>query len=152
MEISVVLYGCESWSIKKDEHRRTDAFELWCWRRLLSPLYCKEIKPVNPKGTQSWIFTGRTHTEAEAPTLRPPNSKNWMLGKIKGRRRGQQRMRWLDDITDLMGHEFEQAPGVGDKQGGLACCSPCKCKELDTTELLNWTDQIIKEFNLNKAI
>ena len=56
----VVMYGCESWTIKKAEHQRIDAFELWCWRRLLSPLDCKEIKPVNPKGNQPCIFIGRT--------------------------------------------------------------------------------------------
>ena len=59
MVFPVVLYDCESWTIKKAEHRRIDAFELWCWRRLLSPLDCKEIQPVNPKGNQSWIFIGK---------------------------------------------------------------------------------------------
>ena len=65
MVFPLVMYGCESWTIKKAEHRRTDAFELWCWRRLESPLYCKEIQSVNPKGNQSQIFTGRTDAEAE---------------------------------------------------------------------------------------
>ena len=65
MIFPVVIYGCESWPIKKAEHRRIDAFELWGWRRLLSPLDCTEIKPVNPKGNQSWIFSGRTDAEAE---------------------------------------------------------------------------------------
>ena len=65
----VVMYGCESWSIKRAEHRRIDAFELWCWRRLLSPLDCKEVKPVHPKGNQSWVFIGRTDVEAETPIL-----------------------------------------------------------------------------------
>ena len=63
MDFPVVIYGCESWTVKKAERRRIDAFELWCWRRLLSPLDCKEIKPVNPKGNQSWIFIGRTDAE-----------------------------------------------------------------------------------------
>ncbi|XDC51555.1 hypothetical protein R6Z07M_002737 [Ovis aries] len=63
----VVVYGCESWTIKKAEHQRTDAFELWCWRRLESPLDCKEIQPVHSKGDQSWVFIGRTDVEAEAP-------------------------------------------------------------------------------------
>ena len=70
----VVMYGCESWTINKAEHQRIDAFELWCWRRLLSPLDSKEIHPVHPKGDQSWVFTGRT--DAEAPTLWPPDVKN----------------------------------------------------------------------------
>ena len=79
MVFPVVMYGCESWTIKKAEHQRIDAFELWCWRRLLTPLDCKEIKPVNPKGNQSSIFIGRT--DAEAPILWPPNAKNQLTGK-----------------------------------------------------------------------
>ena len=67
MVFPVVMYGCESWAIKKAEHRRIDAFELWWWRRLLSPLDCKEIQPVHPKGDQSWVFIGRTDVEAETP-------------------------------------------------------------------------------------
>ena len=70
----VVMYGCESWTIKKAERRRIDAFELWCWRRLFeSPLDCKEIQPVHPKGDQSWVFIGRTDVEAETPILWPPD-------------------------------------------------------------------------------
>ena len=76
MFFSVVMYGCESWTIKKAECQRIDAFELWCWRRLLSPLDCKDVKPVNPKGNQSWIFIGRTDAKAEAPILWPPDAKN----------------------------------------------------------------------------
>ena len=104
MVFPVVMYGCESWTPKKAEHQRIDAFELWCWRKLLeSPLDCKEIQPVNPKGNQSWIFIGRTDVESEAPIIWPREEradsleKTLMLGKIEGgRRRGQQRMRWLD--------------------------------------------------------
>ena len=81
MVFPVVMYGCESWMIKKAEHQRIDAFELWCWRRLESPLDCREIKPVNPKGNQSWIFIGRTDSEAEAPILRLTDAKNWLIGK-----------------------------------------------------------------------
>ena len=77
----VVMYGCESWTIKKAEHRRIDAFELWCLRRLLSPLDSKEIQLVHPKGNQSWIFTGRTDAEAEIPILWPPDGKNWLIWK-----------------------------------------------------------------------
>ena len=80
MVFPVVIYGCESWIIKKAEHRRIDAFELWCWRRLLkSPLDCREIQPVHPKGDQSWIFIGRT--DAEAPILWPPDVKRWLIRK-----------------------------------------------------------------------
>ena len=69
----VVMYGCERWTIKKAEHQKTDAFELWCWRRLLD---CKEIQPVHPKGNQSWVFTGKTDAEAETLILWPPDVKN----------------------------------------------------------------------------
>ena len=74
----VIMYGCESWTIKKAEYQRTDVFELWCWR---SPLDFKEIKPVNPKGNQSWIFTERTDAEAETPILWQADMKNWLTGK-----------------------------------------------------------------------
>ena len=107
----VVMYGCESWTVKKAECQRIDAFELWCWssKTLESPLDCKEIQPLHPKGDQSWVFIGRTDAEAETPILWPPHAKSWllektlMLGGIGGRRRrGWQRMRWLDGITDSM--------------------------------------------------
>ena len=83
MVFPVVMYGRESWTIKETEHQRIDAFELWFWRRLLrvSPLDCKEIQPVHPKGDQSWIFIGRTDVEAEAPILWSPDMKNWLIGK-----------------------------------------------------------------------
>ena len=144
MFFPVVMYGCESWTIKKAEHWRIDAFELWCWRRLLSPLDCKEIQPVHPKGDQSSIFIGRTDAEAETPIPWPPDAKNWLTGKDpdagkdwrweeKGTREDEMVgwHHWLD------GHGFGWTPGVGDGQGGLACCSPWGCKVSDTTEL-NW--------------
>jgi len=81
MVFPVVTYGCESWILKKAEHRRIDAFELWCWRRVESPVDCKEIQPVHPKGDQSWIFIGRTDVEAETPILLPPDAKSWLIGK-----------------------------------------------------------------------
>ena len=71
-----VMYGCESWTVKKAECRKIDAFELWCWRTLESPLDCKEIHPVHPKGDQSWVFIGRTDVEAETPILWPPDAKS----------------------------------------------------------------------------
>ena len=78
----VVIYGCESWTVKKAEHQRIDAFELWCWRRLFeSPLDSKEIQPAHPKGNESWIFVGRTYAEAETPILWPPDIKNWLIWK-----------------------------------------------------------------------
>ena len=76
MVFPVVMYGCESWTVKKAEYRRIDAFELWCWRKFLSPLDYKESQPVHPKGDQSWVLTGRTDAEAEIPILCPPNSKS----------------------------------------------------------------------------
>ena len=75
MIFPVVMYGCESWTVKKAEHRRTDAFELWFWRRLLSPLDCKEIQPVHSEGDQPWDFFGRNDAKAEAPVLWPPHVK-----------------------------------------------------------------------------
>ena len=111
MIFSVVVYGCESWTTQKAEHQIIDAFELWCWKRLFeSPLDYKEIQPVHPKGSQSWLFIGRTGAEAETPILWPPDVKNWLIGKDPdvekiegGRRKGQQRMRWLDGITNSLG-------------------------------------------------
>ena len=76
-----VIYGCKSWTIKKAKNWRIDAFELWCWRRLLSPLDSNEIQWVHPKGNQSWIFIGRTDAEAETPILWTPGAKNWLVGK-----------------------------------------------------------------------
>ena len=110
MVFPVVMYGCESWTIKKAKHWRIDAFELWCWRRLLkSPLDCKEIQPVHSKGDQPWVFFGRNDAKAEAPVLWPPHAKSWLIGKDSdaGRdwgqeEKGRQRMRWLDGITDSM--------------------------------------------------
>ena len=76
MVFSVVMYGCESWTVKKAECQRIDAFELRCWRRLLSPLDCKEIQPVHSEGDWSWVFFGRTDAEAETPVLWPPHAKS----------------------------------------------------------------------------
>ena len=76
MVFPVVMYGCESWTVKKAECRRTDAFELWCWRTLESPLDCKKIQPVHPKGDQSWVFFGRNDAKAETPVLWPPHAKS----------------------------------------------------------------------------
>ena len=133
-------------TIKKAVWRRIDAFELWCWRRLESPLDCKEIQPVLPTENQSWIFIGRTDVKAETPNfghlMRRTDSFETIpkLGKIEGgRRRGQQRMRWLDG-NQLNGYDFEYTPGVGDGQGGLVCRSPWVQKWSDTIEWLNWTD------------
>ena len=111
MVFPVVTGRCESWTVKKAERRRIDAFELWCWKRLLRVpcLDCKEIQPVHSEGDQPWDFFGRNDAKAETPVLWPPHAKSCslektlMLGGIGGRRRrGRQRIRWLDGITDSM--------------------------------------------------
>ena len=139
------MYGYESWTIKKAERRRTDAFELWCWRRLLSPLDCKEIQPVRPKGDQSWVFIGKTDVEAETPILWLPDVNSWLIWKDPdaGKDWGQEEKGTTED--EMVGwchwldrHGFGWTPGVGDGQGGLACCGSWGCKESDTTEQLNW--------------
>jgi len=79
MVFPVVMYGCESWTVKKAKHRRIDAFELWCWRRLESPLDCKEIQPVNPEGDQPWDFFGGNDADAETPILWPPDAKSRLI-------------------------------------------------------------------------
>ena len=82
MVFPVVMCGCKSWTIKRVECQRIDAFKMWCWRRLLRvPWTCKEIQPVHCKGDQSWMFIGRTDVEAETPILWPPDVKSWLMGK-----------------------------------------------------------------------
>ena len=147
MVFPVVMYGCESWTIKKAEHRRIDAFELWCWRRLLrfpwtarrsNQSILKEISPgCSLEGLMLKLklqYFGNLMLRADSL------EKTLMLGKIEGRRRrGRQRIRWLDGITDSMDMGFGWTLGVGDGQGGLACCGSWGRKELDKTEGLNWT-------------
>ena len=114
MVFPVVMYGCESWTIKKTEHRRINGFELWCWRRLLKvPLDCKEIQPVHPKGDQSWVFIGRTDVEAETPILWQPDGNSWLIWKDPdaGKDWGQEEKGMTEDEMGgwhhwLDGHEF----------------------------------------------
>ena len=136
------------------DHKEGWALKNWCFRivvlerTLESPLDCKEIQPVHPKGNQSWIFFGRTDAEAESPILWSPDVKNWLTRKDPdaGKDWRQEEKQTIEDEMVgwhhwLDGHEFEQAPGAGDGQGGLArCSSPWGHKESDTTERLNWTD------------
>ena len=147
MVSSGVMYVCESWTVKKDERWRIHASELWCWRRLLRALDCKEIQPVHSKRDQPWVFFGRNDAKAETPVLWPPHAKSWLIGKDcdAGRDWGQEVKRMTDDEMAgwhhwLDGRESEWTPGVGDGQGGLACCDSWGCKESDTTEQLNWTE------------
>ena len=141
----VVMYGWESWTIKKAECRRIDALELWCWRRLLRVPWTARrsnqsiLKEISPER--------RTDAEAETPILWLPDVKNWVIGKDPdaGKDWGQEDKGMTEDKTAgwhhrLNGHEFGYTLGVGDRQGGLACCSPWGHKQLDMTEQLNWTD------------
>ena len=141
----VAIYRCESWTIKKAEHWRNDAFELWCWRRLLSQLDGEEIKPVNPKGKQPWIFIGRI--DAEALVLWPCDVKSWLTGKDPDagkdyRDWGQEEKGATEDemvgwLHQLNGHKFEQSSRRWWRTRSLVCCSPWGHKESDTTEWLN---------------
>ena len=145
-KVPVVTYGCESWTIKKAECRTIDAFELWCWRRLLSPLDCKEIQPVHPKGDQSWVFFKRTDVEAETPILWPPDAKNWLIGKDPDAGKD-----WRQEEKGTTGWDGWMAPrtqwtwvwvdsGSWWWTGSLACPGSWGRRELDTTEWLNWTE------------
>ena len=136
------MYGCENWTIKKAECWRINAFELWCWKRLESPLDSKEIKPVNLKGNQPWIFTGRT--DAKALILWLPDVKSRLIGKDPDAGndwRQEEKQTTEDEMVGwhhwLNGHEFEQTPGDSEGQGSLVCCSPWGCKQLNMTEWLN---------------
>ena len=154
MVFSVVMYGCESWTIKKAEHQRIDALELWCWRRLFRiPWTARRpnqsvLKEINPE------FIGRTDAEAEAPILWSPDVKSQLIGENPefrkqwwtywkrlwcwerlraGGERGWLRMRWLDGITHSMDNEFEQTLRDSEGQGSLVYCSSCGFKKSDIT-------------------
>ena len=137
------------------DHKESWAQKNWCFwtvvfdKTLESPLDCKEIQAVHSEGDQPWDFFGRNDAKAETPVLWPPHAKSWLIGKGSdpGRDWGQEEKgttkdemagwhHWLD------GRESEWTPGVGDGQGGLACCDSRGHKELDTTERLNWTELI----------
>ena len=147
MVFPVVMYGCEGWTVKKAECQRIDAFELWCWRRLLRVPWTARSQPVHPKGDQFWVFFGRNDAKAEIPVLWPPHEKSWLIEKDSdaGRNWGQEEKGMTEDEMarwhhQLNGRESEWTPGVGDGQGGLACCSSWGHEESDTTERLNWTE------------
>ena len=121
-------------------------------KTLESPLNCKEIQPVHPKGNQPWIFIGRTDAEAETPILWPPNAKSWVIAKdpdVGKDWRWEEKGAIEDEMVGwhfrLNEHQFEQAPGVGDGQASLECCSPWGCKVSDRSEWLNWTDYLCGE-------
>ena len=148
MVFPVVVYGCESWTIKKAECRRIDAFELWCWRRLLRVLWTAR------RSNQS-ILKISPGCSLERPMLRlklqipwPPHAKSWLIGKDSdaGRDWRQEKGMTEDEMAGwhhwLDGHEFVRTLGVGDGQGCLACCDSWGRKESHTTEWLNWTEEV----------
>ena len=151
MIFPVVMYGCESWTIKLSAEELMLFWPVVLKKTLESLLDCKEIKPVNPKENQSWIFTGRTDAEAETPILWPPDVKNWLTGKDADAGKDWRREKkgtTEDEMVGwhywLVGHEFEQASRVGDRQGSLACCSSWSHKESD----IKWA---IEQQNISKS-
>ena len=147
MVFPVVMYGCESWTIKKAELRRIYAFELWCWRRLL------RVPSTARRSNQSII--GRTDVEAATPVVWPPDMKSWLIWKDPdgGKDWGQEEKRTTEDGMvgwhhRVNGHGFGWTPGVGDGQGGLACWGSWVRKESNTTEWLNWTDVLFGEISI----
>ena len=144
MVFPVVMYVCEGWTVKKAEHRRIDAFELWCWRRLL------RVPWTARRSNQSLLKEISPGCSLEGMMLKLklqyfvlPHVKSWLIGKDSdaGRDWGQEEKGMSEDKMAgwhhrLDGHEFEWTPGFGDRQGGLACCDSWGCKESDTTERL----------------
>ena len=146
-------YDCDHVWIWESDCEESWEPKNWCFwtvvleKTLESPLDCKEIQPVHPKGDQSWVFTGRTDAEAETPILWPPHAKSWLIGKDPDARRdwGQEEKGMTEDEMAgwhhwLYGCESEWIPEVGDGQGGVACCDSWGCKESDMTEWLNCTE------------
>ena len=141
MVLPVVMYGWKSWTIKKAEHWKIDAFELWCWRRLLRVPFTARwsnlsiLKEINPEYSLEGLmlklklqFFDRVMQRADSL------EKTLMLGKIEGKRRGQERMRWLvGRHHQLNGYEFEHTLGDGEGQGSLVCCNPLDYKEWNMT-------------------
>ena len=146
MIFPVVMYGCESWTVKKAERQRIDAFELWCWRRLLRVPWTarRSNQSILKEISSEYLLEGlmlKLKLQYFGHLMRRTDSleKTLMLGKTEGRRRGWQEDEMVGQHHRLNGHESEQAPRVGDGQGSLLCCSPWGHKESDMTEQLNWT-------------
>ena len=147
MVFPVIMFRCESWTVKKAEHQRIDAFEEdWCWRRLLSPWIAWRSSQSIPKEIIPEYSLEGLMLKIILPILWPPNLKNWLIGKDPDPGKD---WRWKEKGTiedeivgwhyQLNGHEFDWAPGLGDGQGSLVCCSPWDPKESDMAEWLNWT-------------
>ena len=148
MVFPVVMYGCASWTVKKAERRRIDAFELWCWRRLLRVPWTARIssQPILKKISPRCSFEGLM-LKLKLLILWPPDVKSWLIWKDPdaGKDWGQKEKGVTEDEMvgwhhRLNGRGFGSTPGVGDGQGGLACCSSWGRKELDATKWLNWTE------------
>ena len=146
MVFPVIIYGCECLTEESWAPENGCFWTMVLEKTLESPLECKEIQPVHPKGDQSWVFIGRSDAEAETPVLGQPHAKSWLIGKDTdaGRDWEQEKGMTEDEMVGwhhrLDGHEFEWTPAVGDGQEGLVCCSSWGRKESDTTEWLNWTE------------
>ena len=156
MIFPVVMYGCEL------DHKEDRVPKKWCFwmvvleKTLENPLDCKDIQTVHPKGDQSWVFFGRTDVEAETPIFWPPDVKSWLIWKDPdaGKDSGQEEKGMTEDEMVgwhhwLCGHGFGWTPGVGDGQGGLACCGSWGGKESDTTEWLNWTELTVNASSMS---
>ena len=146
------------------DHKEGWAPKNWCFwavgmeKTLKSPLDCKWIKLVNPKGNQSWIFIGRTDAEAEAPILWSPHAKSWLIRKDpdSGKKWGQEEKGTTEDEMvgwhhQHNGHEFEQTPRDSEGQGSLVCCSPGDCRESDMTERLNNNSKVKTQWKENSG-
>ena len=145
MIFPVVMYGCESWTIKKAEHQRIDAFELWCWRRLLRVPWTARKSNQSILKDGSWVFIGRTDVEAETPILWPPDAKSWLIWKDPDAGkdwRQEEKGTTEDEMVGwhhrLNGHGFGWTPGVGHGQGGLASVIHGVAKS--RTRLRDWTE------------
>ena len=149
MVFPLVKYGCDSWTIMNAERWRFDAFELWCWRRLLRVPWTARIsnqsilKEISPE----YSLEGLTDAKAETLILWPPDVKNWLIWKDPDAGKDwkwEEKGMTVDEMVgwhhQLDEHESERALGVCERQGSLACCSPWGCKESETTEQLNWTE------------
>ena len=152
MVFPVVMYGCESWTIKKAEHWRTDAFELWYWRRLLRVPWTARrsnqsiLKEISPEYSLEGLML-KLKLQYFGHLIQRIDSleKTLMLGKSEGRRRrGPQRMRWLDGITDSMTWVWASL-GVGEGQGSLLCCSPRGLSQTGLSVWVNWTESLMTE-------